>query len=135
MSRTPALKRIDTMVRRGIFQMGENPWPRIYPTPGIYVWMDDTSLPTENALPESSEATDSGMLDAIRKHAPVPAMAMSLRALHRAIEPAIPMSLTTASRRMAKLVASGDVVSTDSGYYAPTESASTAATSIDVDGD
>jgi len=65
----------------------------------------------------ADEAQDTSFLDAVRRHAHHPELAMSLRALHRAIEPEIPMSLATASRRMAKLVASGDVICGEGGYY------------------
>jgi hypothetical protein len=118
MSRTPALKRIETLVARGKLEMGTTPpWTWANMEPGIYVW---TAQGKKAAMPESAEEPEGiQLLALVRSLASSPETAMSLRALHREIQQALPMSLATASRKMAPLVEAGDVVKCATGYYAP----------------
>lgn len=118
LSRTPALKRIEKLVRNGTFQQGESPWPRKGAAPGIHVWMDlDENAPKADEKPKTDD--EGQFLALVRSVAFSAETAMSLRAIHREVEPHCAMSIATASRRMTPLVASGLVVKCDAGYYAP----------------
>jgi hypothetical protein len=117
MSRTPALKRIETMVRRGIFRSGDYPFPERCkaPQPGLHIWIDE-SQPEE----KSEEKPDvDNFLPIVRSIAFNEENAMSMRAIHREIEKVTPMSIATVSRKMAPLVGSGEIVKCEAGYYAP----------------
>ncbi len=108
MSRTPALKRIEGMVRRGMFKQGDCPWPENYnyAPAGIHIWIPDGGAGTagepdnERLLEKITEATLAG---------PLP-----LRGICRLLGS---ISLTTLHRRVAELVAAGRIVRTGAGYH------------------
>jgi hypothetical protein len=119
-SRTPALKRIEKLVRNGTFQQGDNPWPRKYPTPGIHIWIDVAAEnAAKGATKEPSRAeNEAQFLSLIQGIAFNEETAKSLREIQRELEPQLHVSHVTIARRIGPLVAAGEVVRCPKGYYA-----------------
>lgn len=121
LTRTPALKRIDKLVRHGLLNQGDNPWPRPYPTPGIYIWPTGEIAMVKPDHPAKVQSTDriEEFLGHIRRMAAIEDCALSLREITREIEITMDISLATASRWMNRLIAEGRAHKCEGGYYAP----------------
>lgn len=119
-TQTPALRRIEKLVRYGILESGNNPWPRTYPTPGIYVWL--AAVPAEvvpSGKPaQAPAAAKAEFIRLVRQMASTPETAMSLRSIVREIDHTLPISVATASRWMTALIADGLAAKNEAGYYA-----------------
>ncbi len=114
---TPALRRIQKLVQNGRLRMGDNPWPLKDTPPGIYVWLGE-EMKAEAAGPDPDKKPAQDFLALARMVAPGPEDATSLRSIVRQIEHTLPMSVATASRKMARLVMDGTMIKSDAGYYA-----------------
>lgn len=107
MTTTPAIRRIGTLVKRGILQMGPNPFPRPYPTPGVYYWVADENTP---AAPKEVEVID--VLREMKRP-------MGVRELHRSCVTKVNVSLATLQRRLEALETAGDAArDEESRWYA-----------------
>ena len=109
MTDTPALRKIQRLVRDGVFRQGPNPWPQPNDPPGIYIWMER----------EYKGHQDEEFLEQVRALAPDEPSAKSMRAIWRSLTSSRPVSLATVSRRLNALAAAGRVVVCPEGYYAP----------------
>lgn len=103
MTYTPAVKRLGTLVKRGVIQMGPNPWPRAYPTPGVYYW-----VPPEEA--------GIGVLEALRRETEL-GNDIGVRELHRRHGDALAVSLATLQRRLEELLAEGKAFRNKDGQW------------------
>ena len=112
MTRTPAIKRIETLVKRGILKMGPNPFPRKYPTPGTYYWVE--AEPGEAVSADVSDAQIVGRLRATGE--------VGVREFQRVS--GLGISLTTLQRRLAALAEAGAVTRTEAGWKVAQEVAS-----------
>lgn len=120
MTATPAIRRIGTLVKRGVLQMGPNPFPRPYPTPGVYYWVAD-----ENTPPPVKEVE---VIDVLRQMD----RPMGVRELHRACVHKVNVSLATLQRRLEALERSGDAArDADSRWFAVKSDRETLAVEVD----
>lgn len=120
MTATPAIRRIATLVKRGVLQMGPNPFPRPYPTPGVYYWVADEKTP---AAPKPVE-----VIDALRKME----KPMGVRELYRAIVQDVNVSLATLQRRLEALEMAGKAArDAESRWYAVKSDRETLAVEVD----
>lgn len=111
-SSTPALARIEKLVRRGILKMGPNPYPTENPAPGIYVWLGDSTPTTSEPRKPKAE-----FLDLLRGIAPDSSSPLSVRAIRDQINPILPLSSTSVHRKLQTLVSAGHVIFGPEGYY------------------
>lgn len=127
LTRTPVMNRIVSLQRRGLLDMGNHPANRS--KKGIHVWLTESGQAVADAdelQPSAKEAPshqdrqpkDDQFMQIVAKLAPNYEGRKSLRGIHREMNPMLPMSLTTASRKFAAMVQVGRVIKSDDGFYA-----------------
>lgn len=118
---TPALRRVDKLIRQGVFKFGSYPFPAPDTwapelTAGHHwIWIGDVEAAKEAVAPATT--IDTRFCEAARIVAPA-GSPVSLRKIWRTVSPRMPMSLPTASRKMAQLVSTGRFVRTLQGFEA-----------------
>lgn len=108
---TPALRRIEKLVRRGTLVQGDNPWPKEGEAAGLYVWMGDAKI-------EPKADTSQQLIELLRQVAPSEDAALSVRGVTKAVAPVLQLSSTAIHRRLLALVATGQAIKCEGGYYA-----------------
>lgn len=105
MARTPAVKRIEKLVRQGRLSLGPNPWHVDGDEPGMYLWVAEK--------PETKVGVEAVMSAAFcGEH-----RAGSIREIHAEALKAGSISLTTLYRRVLELEKSGRVGRSGTGFY------------------
>lgn len=119
-SSTAAYRRIQTLVKRGLLEMGDD--PPITKETGArapFLWLARGGIPQPAAAGRPAICTEADFLGVIAGCGALsPDSARSMRSLHKAAAETLPMSVTTAHRLLQKLVAAGSVLACEGGYYA-----------------
>lgn len=119
MAKTPAYKRVEGLIKKGLLQCGENPFPKEGSREGLYVWPTHKPWLGQEVPAEMGADQEEMFVAAVRSIADSEESAVSMRGLWKKLDESLPMSLTSVHRKVHRHLETGDIVQCSAGYYAP----------------